>query len=361
MKKIYLILLFSVTFLTLRAQHNYDNQSTIFSHSDNKVSIGNSTLIGSYGTEQAVLQLRDIRGGWLSIGELGNSINRFTLGATKFGNGLYFDLNSSFKFNAGGDLLTINGKNLNGFIGIGTNEPNANLHLSGGNEDVELILEADKDNVNEMDNPFITFSQDEGTVKGFIGLIGNNNTAPHVEKYPRFVNESGSLVQKTDYPGTLSNYLLIGTNNNEGVQLGANGNVRLTVNGNGNVGIGTISPNEKLSVNGTIRSKEVRIEVAPWPDYVFEDSYELKDLSQVENYILQNGHLPNIPSAEEVSENGIALGEMNAKLLEKIEELTLYVIDLKKENQALKENQVDIYQMIERLEKLENKPNQKNQ
>ncbi|MGY3793776.1 hypothetical protein [Aquimarina sp. 433] len=63
-----------------------------------------------------------------------------------------------------------------------------------------------------------------------------------------------------------------------------------------------------------------------WPDYVFEDAYELPTLRQVENHIDQKGHLINIPSAAEVEQNGIQLGEMNAKLLEKIEELTLYTI-----------------------------------
>jgi len=107
----------------------------------------------------------------------------------------------------------------------------------------------------------------------------------------------------------------------------------LRIDSDSNVGIGTITPTEKLSVNGTIRSKEVLVESTPWPDYVFTDTYKLNTLSEVSTFISENGHLPNIPTANEVKENGIKLGEMNAKLLEKIEELTLYLIEMKNENE----------------------------
>lgn len=96
------------------------------------------------------------------------------------------------------------------------------------------------------------------------------------------------------------------------------------------VGIGTDSPTEELEVNGTIRSKEVKVEASLWPDYVFASDYELMSLKETEAFIQQKGHLPHIPSAEEVETNGIAVGEMNARLLEKIEELTLHQIELLK-------------------------------
>jgi len=99
---------------------------------------------------------------------------------------------------------------------------------------------------------------------------------------------------------------------------------------NGNLGIGTSNPGAyKLVVNGKIRAKEIKVETG-WADYVFKDDYVLPTLAQVEKHIKEKGHLPNIPSAKEVSEKGIELGEMNKLLLEKIEELTLYTLQQEK-------------------------------
>ena len=99
----------------------------------------------------------------------------------------------------------------------------------------------------------------------------------------------------------------------------------------GNVGIGTSdTKGYKLAVNGKIRTQEIKVEAANWPDYVFAEDYQLPSLQETERHIKDKGHLPGIPSAKEVDANGINLGEMNAKLLQKIEELTLYIIDLEK-------------------------------
>ena len=98
----------------------------------------------------------------------------------------------------------------------------------------------------------------------------------------------------------------------------------------GNIGIGTTTPTEKLEVNGTIRSKEVKVEASPWPDYVFASNYNLPSLKSVETYINEHGHLPEVPSAAVVEEEGIKLGEMNAVLLKKVEELTLYTLEQEK-------------------------------
>ena len=125
----------------------------------------------------------------------------------------------------------------------------------------------------------------------------------------------------------------------------------MTIKPNGSVGIGTENPSHKLSVNGTVRSKEVLVEASPWPDYVFADNYELKSLHYVADFISENGHLPNIPSAAEVEASGVALGEMNAKLLEKIEELTLYAIEQEQQN---KQQQEVISELLKRMAQLEN-------
>ena len=109
----------------------------------------------------------------------------------------------------------------------------------------------------------------------------------------------------------------------------------------------------QLIVKKGIRTEKVRVDIASeksWPDYVFEKDYSLLSLSELEKYISSNGHLPNIPKAAEVVKEGIDLGEMNAKLLEKVEELTLHSIELNKKNES---QQKLIDDLIERLEKLE--------
>ena len=93
--------------------------------------------------------------------------------------------------------------------------------------------------------------------------------------------------------------------------------------------------NYTLSINGKMRANEVKVYTG-WADYVFEDDYELRSLKAVEKFIKKHKHLPDVPSAKVVEKNGIFVGEMNATLLRKIEELTLYMIDLKKEVETLK-------------------------
>ncbi|SES20091.1 hypothetical protein [Pedobacter rhizosphaerae] len=121
---------------------------------------------------------------------------------------------------------------------------------------------------------------------------------------------------------------------------------------NGNLGIGIQNPAEKLAVNGNIRAKEVRVEAANWPDYVFQPEYDLPTLSEIEKQIKANGHLPEMPSAKEVETNGVALGEMNKILLKKIEELTLHLIEKDKEMKQQTAAMMDLKKDVEALNHL---------
>ena len=121
---------------------------------------------------------------------------------------------------------------------------------------------------------------------------------------------------------------------------------------NGNVGIGTALPTEKLSVNGNIRAKEIKVETANWPDYVFKGNYELTSLAELEKYIKAHNRLPEMPSAKEAESNGISLGEMNKLLLKKIEELSLHLIKKDKEIIKLQELSGQVMEMKKKLSQL---------
>ena len=140
------------------------------------------------------------------------------------------------------------------------------------------------------------------------------------------------------------------------------GSVSAMITASGNFGIGTTDPKNKLSVNGTIWAKEVKVSLADAADWVFDKSYKLKPLADVEKYIYENKHLPEIPSAEEFRQNDMNVSEMSNKLLQKIEELTLYAIEQNKKimmqqeiMECLKTENENYKSLAERLFALEKK------
>ena len=117
----------------------------------------------------------------------------------------------------------------------------------------------------------------------------------------------------------------------------------------GNVGIGTTNPSHTLTVNGAIRAKEIIVDTG-WADDVFCKDYKLLSLAEIEDYINKAGHLPGIPTAREVHDNGVKVGETQSLLLRKIEELTLHLIRMEKrvaeletENAALKKEKHGVF------------------
>ncbi len=176
-------------------------------------------------------------------------------------------------------------------LGIGTTSPSAKLHIDG--------------------------------TGGFSSGYSISNSHDKVNTYFNYnTNDSRYVIT---YEGTGA----------AEIELQADGDVILAQAGN--VGIGTTTPTNKLEVNGTIRSQEVVVEATGWPDFVFYPDYNLPSLEEVEEYITEHKHLPEVPSEAEVLEHGIKLGEMDATLLQKIEELTLYVIEQNKINKQQQE------------------------
>lgn len=110
------------------------------------------------------------------------------------------------------------------------------------------------------------------------------------------------------------------------------GDIQMNPNGIVTIGSGvstTAAAGYKLAIRGKVVCEELRVKLyGNWPDYVFQNSYKLMPLPALQSFVQKNGHLPNVPSAAEVKRDGIAVGEMNKKLMEKVEELTLYILQL---------------------------------
>ncbi len=193
----------------------------------------------------------------------------------------------------------------NGNVGIGTSKPGHNLDISNNSalRNVGVELDASHYTGTGTSHSFIQFKtpnfKTDNTLTNGAAEIGLSNA-----------NGALYITRKTN----------VGVNSNG-----------IILDKNANVGIGTISTGgHKLAVEGSIGAREVKVETTSWPDYVFTNEYKLPSLQEVERHIKSKGHLKNIPSAKQVKANGIKLGEMNKKLLEKIEELTLYTIQQEK-------------------------------
>ncbi len=234
----------------------------------------------------------------------------------------------------------------NGKVGIGTDSPSTLLEMKSADSRAELTLTG---TANGAINAGIVLKAIHSANQRGLGMFMHDLGGINEWFIGRPYSGSDQFVinrrSNTADHSTLVSSLL----HNNTSQITSN---LFTLKANGNVGIGTTSPDSKLTVKGNIHAEEIKVDLSvPGPDYVFKEGYELKSLEEVKNYIKQNGHLPNIPSAEEMEKNGVQLGRMNMKLLEKIEELTLYIIKLEKENKK-------ILEIEKRLDKIEQKNNQ---
>ena len=224
-------------------------------------------------------------------------------------------LNFAYKNRVLQDVLFIGS---NGAIGVGNTEPSATLDITGS-------FKAQSANIT-------------GVITGnTLAINSNANITGTITGNALTINSNANIT------GTITgNALTINSNANisgtiTGNALSANS---ATINENANV-TGTLFANtlnaNSANINGEIKAKAVEVTLSGWKDYVFYEDYNLMSLAEVEQFIAENYHLPDVPSAAEVEANGVNLGEMSAILIQKVEELTLYIIQLQKQIDELKQ------------------------
>lgn len=215
----------------------------------------------------------------------------------------------------------LNGNNVfytGGNVGIGTNSPNFELDVAGTLNATNILI-----NGTPLENSSSPWTLSGNNISYSAGNIGVGTSSP---EYLLDVNGSFNA----------SNIFIDGT------EIGPS---PWSISGNdlfysnGNIGIGTVNTQGyMLAVGGSMVAESIKVELqGNWPDFVFKKEFSLVSLKEVEAYIQKNHHLPNVPSAKEVKTKGINLGEMDATLLRKIEELTLYSIKQQKEIDSLKQ------------------------
>lgn len=267
----------------------------------------------------------------------------FTWDSDSYGNNPHHSIRSTYGNTSGGNL-TINSYNhLRINLDANNNDATSYFEIGENTIDVENILLR---LVSPTGNLGIGSSNPETKLEVAGDLTLNTSNDPHLfvgkgnqelNKYLKIINSKGfSTAAGVKVGGVLvaEDYDYANPGKNDMVVRGI-------------VGIGTPNPDPsyKLSVNGKIRAKEVIIDT-DWADFVFEDDYALMPLNEVERYIVKNKHLPEIPSAAEVQKDGISIGEIESKLLQKVEELTLYMIALDKEVMKLKEENASLKEKL---------------
>ena len=270
----------------------------------------------------------------------------------------------SFKFNTGNDLNMI--LTDAGDLGIGTSTPSEKLDVRGNlsingrdgatsNTGANLLLYGARNNDGMTFGQISFFNYDKSGTNQDISLAGISaekqgadgsklvfSTAMDGDKNGKmFIANDGRIGVGVSSPaeklhvagnGIFSGDLSIGKLSATNINVSGNGNFT------GDLSVGSSSSNKNLRLYGTAEVKELHMDpTATWSDFVFEEGYDLPTLEEVNTFIQKNKHLPGIPSAKQVSEEGYNQSEVNALLLQKIEELTLYLIELKQENQRLAE------------------------
>jgi len=224
-----------------------------------------------------------------------------------------------------------------GNVGIGTNSPDSKLHIRNDSGNGTFIIQGKQDaNIDNFAQIVLSTEYSNGNSQS--GSQAGRKTLIRSTAQTAW----GNAVRLGFFTSSEYNTYPI---------------ERMVITPTGKVGIGTITPDSKLTVKGHIHTQEVKVDLdgAVAPDYVFEENYSLPSLEETEAYIQANKHLPEVPSAAEMEKNGINLKEMNLILLQKIEELTLYTLQQQKELNLLKSENKQIQMLTEKLESLESK------
>jgi len=277
--------------------------------------------------------------------------------------------------NGGNSSLEIRGSDhaafFRGNIGVGTTSPSEKLDVEGQVRWGTSPSGSWGEGLLSMNSGWNSGSYPTlGSVGGSAGsLIMLHN--PHIpfrtdNVAPGFTGKA-AVRMATDAGG--SNWWDMGVGGDFFYVLSKNSGEYLRITNQGNLGIGTTTPDEKLTVKGKIHTEEVRVDLSvPAPDYVFADNYNLPTLESIEKFIKSESHLPEIPSAKEMEANGVELGTMNMLLLKKIEELTLYTLEQQqqikqlaiesqqqkaKSQQSIEELTLFILEQEKRIQKLE--------
>jgi hypothetical protein len=320
------------------AQTLYIPNGTLGSSSNGNVGVGTSS-------PSAQLTVRSSVSTSLSLSRSANPNIQFYDDATTYIGQIYYDANRVFHIGTAGagDTLTLN--SADGYVGIGTTSPTEKLTLQGVHNNTRIRLFSDNygQGIDGANTALLNiWASEPGWTWEGVGI--GNNVSPTNGVTRVSTARGGSYIR------LLNNQILMSTVDSQGTDRSS-----LSLN-NGNVGIGTTSPTHKLAVNGTIRAKEVIVDTG-WSDYVFKPDYKLASLSEVEGAIRRDGHLPGIPSAQEVAEHGVSMGEMQSKLLAKIEELTLHQIAqekrLNEQNALLNQQATQLSTQSTRLHRLE--------